>query len=67
MFCNATGETQMHRQSKKNLRLGSRPFTFIGHFNETSSPDLVRGQHKKSSQTGGQYEEDSLISFESII
>ena len=43
----------------KNLRLGSRPFTFIGQFNETSSPDLVRGQHKKSSQTGGQYEEDA--------
>ena len=51
---------------QKNLRLGSRPFTFIGQFNETSSPDLVRGQHKKSSQTGGQYEEDSLISSESV-
>ena len=55
----------MHR-NLKNLRLGSRPFTFIGQLNETSSPDLVRGQHKKSSQTGGQYEEDSLISSESV-
>ena len=47
----------------ENILFGSRPLTPTGQGKETPFPDSVRGQQRKSSQTGGQYK-DSVTSSE---
>ena len=46
----------------QSLLFGSSPLTPTGQCNEISSPDLVLGQHRNSSHTGGQYEDWLMLS-----